>query len=613
MCEKEDLRKKDYFLLLVFIVIACLLRTVLLGNTFQSADNAALADRIVHHRGYAWMIREYYGFLINFIVKIFAASISSFGLKLTEFWWKLPVALLGSAQVWLTFFFLRHLFQSKSLALWGAAFIAILPIHVMQSRYLWGYEVFGIFFLTLFIWSWINFLEKPSFKTGRQASVTLAFYLISHGYILPLFPALIVSWLIFSPERKVSGKETEVFDQKKIQEDQEARELIRLFKETIRGPFKFFKIKSNIIFRRLRINSLNFWRYRLWLYPLLFSPLTIGSIRHTFQKSAKTGFYYGYMKDFIANTGIFLFFFFAIALILFGLNKFLRHRYLWFIIILAGSYLAPLFLATPPGVTVVRGYMSIGIYWLLLFSLTIWDKVINGSQEVLEVISQKLELQRNGIDEEIGGQKESYEKIKENEGEIKLESKQKTMAKRIKKRAAFALILFLFLFTLWGTVESLFFRDSLFDFTMVKAGRGDIFPDPGTKAAGYLLFKYLPVEKYPASSWPILVLHRNIEPPCVSYYWRREAMAFYDYSFEQTKAAFKKYKDKVAFIVADPEQVSFICEDPRFDLRIVLYFHGQPRLFIFSRNQNILPLIRADVKEFNRAFDRELSPRVSFD
>jgi len=568
--------KGEFFALAFILIGAVLLRTILLGNTFQSADNAALADRIVHHRGYAWMVREYYGFLINFIVKIFAASLSAVGIRLNEFWWKLPMALFGSAQVVLTFFFLRRYFNSVRLALGGAAFIAILPIHVMQSRYLWGYEVLGIFFLTLFIWQWLAFFEQPSISTGRKASVTLAFYLISHGYILPLLPVLFLS-LFFLPDTQKQKPH----------------------------PFKRFRVNLNY-----------FIRFRVWLYPLLFSPLTLGALRRSQQKPLSLGLYPEYFLDFIADTGIFLFLLILLALLLFALKRSGRRARLWLFLILSASYLLPFFVAAPPGITVVGGYMSMGIYWLLLFALAISNEIF---YKAGEFAAEREGALVSGDKPEISLPVCQSAKSTESVFSAHYSSCRpnnlapfKSDGTELKNLWPTAVLTLIFLATAWGTIESIFFGDRLFDPSLVKKGRGIVAPDPGTKAAGYLLHKYLPEEKYPANSWPILVLHRQIEPPCVSYYWRREALAFYDYNFEQTLAAFVTYKNKMALVVADPEQADFVASDPDFKLKIVLYDRGEPCLFLFSRDENFLPEIKAEVKEFNEAFDRELFPRVSF-
>ena len=519
----RDFLRKEYILLFGLFVAALLFRTIFLGNTFQSADNVALADRVVHYCGYAWMAREYYGFLINFLVKIFTATLSTLGITLTEFWWKFPIALVGSVQVLVTYFILRKavnfLAKPKLLAMAGAACLTFFPNHIMQSRYLWGYEVLGVFFLSLFLWSWLLFLEKPAPGSGRGASVLLALYLISHGYILPFFPAFCLSFfLLSSPEHRHLN------------------------------PLKKF-----------RANLVLFRHYRVWLYPLLFLPLTFGALRHTLQKKTQTGFYWSSLRSFIESVGIFFFVFILAAFFLFFLRKSWRHSIQWVFLLLGFSYLAPLFLAVPPGVTVVRGYMTMGIYWLLLFSLAVW----------VQVFEKKL-------------------------------------------RFYLWLLVFVLLPTALGTAVSIFTGNGFFNPTMIKADRGEVYPDPGTKAAGYILRRYFPADKYPASGFPILVLHRNIEPPCVSYYFEREAIAFYDLTLEQTRQAFLRYGEKASLVIAEADQVELVSSCHQFSPKIILYFRGLPRLWVFARHDVPLPEIKGEVEEFNRAYNREFAPRVSF-
>jgi hypothetical protein len=72
---------------------------------FQSSDNAELAFNILKNDGYSWIIRDYYGAIIDVYVKLFVGLLSSFGVTVTEFWWKTPIAILGSFQTPLTYFF----------------------------------------------------------------------------------------------------------------------------------------------------------------------------------------------------------------------------------------------------------------------------------------------------------------------------------------------------------------------------------------------------------------------------------------------------------------------------------------------------------------------------
>ena len=141
MREKKTSRFTTSFNVFLFIFfLVCLsasLRFLYLGNPFQSSDNAGLAVDIIAFPGYAWMIQQNYGFIITFYVKLFVGLVSLLGITITEFWWKAPIALIGTLQVPLTFFFLRRLGCSRGWASLGTAFISILPIHVMLSRYLY--------------------------------------------------------------------------------------------------------------------------------------------------------------------------------------------------------------------------------------------------------------------------------------------------------------------------------------------------------------------------------------------------------------------------------------------------------------------------------------------
>ena len=179
------------------ILLAFALRSIGLDLTFRSADETAVATRILKFPGFAWMFREYYGLLINLIVKFWAAGVSVLGITLTEFWWKLPVALAGTLYVPLVWGYLGSLGAGTFGRLFGAAMTAVLPIHVMQSRYLWGYEVLGAFFLLLVLWAGRRFFEKPTRRRGAALSLAAGLYLVSHGYILPFLPTLLLAIVLW--------------------------------------------------------------------------------------------------------------------------------------------------------------------------------------------------------------------------------------------------------------------------------------------------------------------------------------------------------------------------------------------------------------------------------
>src|SRR5438093_10141338 len=129
------LSRGDFWLLISITCLALSLRLIKLGTVFPTSDHAELAARILTHRGYFWIVKENYGAMIYLVVKWSAGFLSIVGVGLTEFWWRFPVALLGSLQALVTFSFLRAMRCPKAGALAGTAFVAILPIHVIVSRY----------------------------------------------------------------------------------------------------------------------------------------------------------------------------------------------------------------------------------------------------------------------------------------------------------------------------------------------------------------------------------------------------------------------------------------------------------------------------------------------
>jgi hypothetical protein len=158
---------------------------------------------------------------------------------------------------------------------------------------------------------------------------------------------------------------------------------------------------------------------------------------------------------------------------------------------------------------------------------------------------------------------------------------------------------------LWGTVESIWGRDRWFDPTFVTIERGGIPPDPGSKAAGYLLRRYLP------DSASVLSIHRQVEPPNMLYYFGRLEYAYYDLSLEQSIEKFLRQREEIDVVICDAEQASSVESGGGFEKRVVLLSEGVPRMWIYARPGVELPAMRADVVALNRAFDKEYAWQVT--
>lgn len=321
------MRRLSHVVLLA-TVAALLLRTAGAAHPFETSDNAELALRVIDHRGITWIFGERYGFLNPLAVKLFAAIWSdALGLSLNEALFKLPVALMGTAQVWLSYRFARRLEASASAAVLLALITAVFPLHVMQSRYLWGYEVFGLFFLTLAFWKLADFYEQPSSGAALASGVATALYLISHGFIVPFF-AFAAFWAWYHG----LGRSLALFRHHKA----------------------------------------------VWVVPLLYVPFLAPALRHTADKKAKFGFYLlDYLEPMLANVGVPL-----AILAMVGLGAYIlrgaRSRYVAPLLALGVLYFMPLLLGARPGSTVTRGYMLIGSYAVVTASLLALDASLRG-------------------------------------------------------------------------------------------------------------------------------------------------------------------------------------------------------------------------------------------
>ena len=336
--------KANFLLLFLIFCFGMFLRTYRLNNTFLSSDNAFLATKILTNPGYRWMIFENYGVLINFYVKVFTGFLSLLGIPLNEFWFKLPIAIIGSAQIILSFGFLNWLMKNRASALLGAGLISILPIHVMQSRYLWGYEVLGTFFLTIAIWVLLLYFENPTKKNGFFVSLSIGFYSISHGYILPGSITLFIIMMISV------GRDDGIIN-------------------------RLRKVIHHII------NS------KIYLIPLLFLPLTIFPLIHALSKDTRLGFYvFDYLCDFLSGLGAGFAILVGWGILKFFISNHTKVHTEWLFLIVSFIYSAPLIFGASPGTTVAEGYFLISTYFLLLFVILILNRYIKQTRLVFRVL-----------------------------------------------------------------------------------------------------------------------------------------------------------------------------------------------------------------------------------
>ena len=316
-------------LLSLFTILAATLRFTRLGIPFQTSDNTEVAVRILGHEGYRWMLDEYYGILITLGVKLWVGIAGSLGACITEFWWRMPVALMGTLHVPLTYLFLRRFGSGRGGALSGAAFMAVLPVHVFFSRYLWGFEVLGLFALTLAFWSLLSFLEDPTLRRGLIASAFAGLSVISHVNIFPFLPCVVAAGVMLGQGHRVLDR---------------LRPLVT----------------------RL-----------VWLAPAVFLFFAPGPFLRLMQKQTRLGFYLPqHLPGMVWNTGLPLALLIVTLVLLGVVPRELRSRRAGFLAAAGVIYTAPLILGAPPGVTIARGYLMLGTVLLLMAAALTLDRLM---------------------------------------------------------------------------------------------------------------------------------------------------------------------------------------------------------------------------------------------
>lgn len=497
---------KTVILLSLICIIGLAIRVYQIDHTFTSSDNVMLAERIVKKQGFLWMLMEQYGLLISLTVKFFSAAVALCGIAVTEFWWVLPIAITGMLCIPLAYLFLKRLGVSSAVSVIGALFMAVLPVHVFQSRYLWGYEVFGAMFLTIALWSLFNFYDDMTRKKAVTASILCGIYIISHGFFAPFAIVLLFIIYIYSPE-----------------------------------PGNFMhRFKAGL--------GLYIKRY-LWVGMAVLLPLTTRPLIHMFAKKTKPGFYlFDHLPAFVSCTGILIALLMSFSLIVYAVYKPLRSKEASVLLLTGFLFICPIIFATPPGITVVKGYMLVSVVFFMYFSLVVTDRFFEN-----------------------------------------------------RRSAVYAILIIAASITLWADIKVMFFRNSGFVPPFISQSRGEIY-DPGTKAAGYLVQKYVP------GSSSILAMHLKIEEPNIYYYFRRSDYAWDDLTLEQTITKLNELKDRVDVVICSRDQQDAVAAAGVFLKKVEMTdSSGGNAIFIYARKTVPMPDVESTFDKYNRLFDSEYS------
>ncbi len=178
-------------------LLALGLRTYGAGVPFHTGDFACLPYKVSRWYGFTWIITHIHGPVLPTIDLLFAKAVVALGGVMNEAMWRLPLGLIGTAQVPLTFVLMRRLRGNVWASLMAAAIVAVMPSLTSDARYPYGYEVLGVFMASLALWAWLRALDRSTRASRWLAGGLLGLYLLSHLVIYAV-PIVVTTAVLIS-------------------------------------------------------------------------------------------------------------------------------------------------------------------------------------------------------------------------------------------------------------------------------------------------------------------------------------------------------------------------------------------------------------------------------
>jgi hypothetical protein len=167
---------------------ALALRSYAIDVPFHTGDFAHLPYKVSRYYGVAWIIADIHGPLLPLAVWFIAKVVVAAGGVMNETMWRLPLALVGTIQVPMTYFLMRRLRAHAWTSVLAAAIAAFLPSLASDARYPYGYVTLGVFMASLALWAWLRDLDETTRASRWLAGGLLGLYLLSHlaVYAVPI-------------------------------------------------------------------------------------------------------------------------------------------------------------------------------------------------------------------------------------------------------------------------------------------------------------------------------------------------------------------------------------------------------------------------------------------
>jgi len=193
---EESLSSRTCVVLLAVIAItlvAVWLRFWNISATFESSDQAAMAYLVRHSFGFRWIPAHDYGPVLPVIHLAVAGFCRLLSWPIGEAVARLPMAIIGLAQVPVTFALMRRLGRPRIEGLFAAAVCAVLPPLVTDSHYPWGIHSVWLLAGSIALWAVLAWLDERRPWQCAVAGVALFAHCLSSAYAFALPVAILLA------------------------------------------------------------------------------------------------------------------------------------------------------------------------------------------------------------------------------------------------------------------------------------------------------------------------------------------------------------------------------------------------------------------------------------
>lgn len=539
-------------ILAVAVLVAFALRTYRTDVPFHTGDYAALPYMVSHWYGVSWIVAHIHGALLPAIVWLFARGAVAVGLVMNETMWRLPLALVGTVHVPVTYLLMRRFGAGRWIAIMASGIAAVLPSLASDARYPWGYETLAVCVGSLAIWAWLRDLDYSTRGSRWLAGGLLGVYLVSH-LVIHAVPLVIAAAALLVVGRREAVR--------------------RLLRPSTVVPvlcavavvwFAFFRLNGGILGRMSRHVS--------------HGTLDVGS-----SSVADIAHYWNHHMGPIWST-------FCLAAVVVGLVLVARRDRRGLPALWAVLYVTPLMLLLDlsnigrPTVYQLQGTYAASLAGCMFLQILAGAAARQARSLRAPITTHLWHRRPAGVVR----------------GETPTPQFNSGLFRAALRGGLIAFGLMIVGLHLLGSVSNLFL-DCRWPSLTGTVDYGRAVADPGFKAAGWYVRRHVPPDAL------ILATHgvTGMEYPCATYYTGRHVAAAEDATYEQECRIIEAVRKDIDVAIVERRYLPMFTEQTGFTVPVRILRGSAPVLYVAARQGFAIPEMDVNIARANADYDRQ--------